>query len=81
MVNVLLASRDDTASLLSSIFYFLARNQETWEKLKAEVRETANSGPVTLTKIHALPYIRAVINEGKPQFQSDHTFFTDTFKP
>ncbi|KAI9037703.1 cytochrome P450 [Aspergillus affinis] len=63
MVNVLLASRDDTASLLSSIFYFLARHQDTWEKLKAEVRQTAHAGPVTLKEVQSLPYLRAVINE------------------
>jgi cytochrome P450 len=65
MVNVLLASRDDTASLLSSIFYFLARNQEVWDKLKAEVREASNASPVTLKKIQGLPYLRAIVSEGK----------------
>ncbi|KAJ5875796.1 cytochrome P450 [Penicillium soppii] len=63
MVNVLLASRDDTASLLSSIFYFLARNQEVWDKLKAEVREASNASPVTLKKIQGLPYLRAIVSE------------------
>ncbi|KAJ5628651.1 cytochrome P450 [Penicillium lividum] len=63
LVNVLLASRDDTASLLSSIFYFLARNKETWNKLKVEVRNAVNAGPVTLKEIQSLPYLRAIVNE------------------
>ncbi|KAI9932015.1 Cytochrome P450 52A3 [Aspergillus wentii] len=37
LVNVLLASRDDVGSLLSSIFYPLARDQVAWQKLKDEV--------------------------------------------
>ncbi|RAL15235.1 cytochrome P450 [Aspergillus homomorphus CBS 101889] len=64
LVNVLLASRDDTASLLSSIVYFLARDKRVWSKLEEEVLDAASGAePVTLRDIQNLPYLRAVVNE------------------
>ncbi|KAL5001261.1 cytochrome P450 [Aspergillus recurvatus] len=37
LLNVLLAARDTTASLLSSVFFMLARHPSVWEKLEREV--------------------------------------------
>ncbi len=37
LLNILLAGRDTTASLLSNTFHVLARRKDIWAKLKAEV--------------------------------------------
>ncbi|KAJ5692275.1 hypothetical protein N7462_001698 [Penicillium macrosclerotiorum] len=37
MLNVFLAGKDMTASLLNSAFYFLVRNPQVWETLRSEV--------------------------------------------
>ncbi|KAI9928657.1 hypothetical protein ASPWEDRAFT_65708 [Aspergillus wentii DTO 134E9] len=66
MVHVMLASRDDTGSLLASCFYFLARDKRAWGKLKAEVTQAVqdhDSTKITIKEIQNLPYLRAVVNE------------------
>ncbi|KAJ5152740.1 uncharacterized protein N7482_009218 [Penicillium canariense] len=39
MLNILLAGRDTTASLLSSAFFYLARNQDVFHRLRREIVE------------------------------------------
>lgn len=70
MLNVLFAARDDPASLLSSIFYLLARDRRVWDKLREEILHCLGSRDVdkeiTAEEIeHDLPYLRHVIHEGK----------------
>ncbi|KAK7921536.1 hypothetical protein PG985_009558 [Apiospora marii] len=45
LLNVLLAARDTTAGLLSSIFYFLARHPDVWRELETEVDELQGRVP------------------------------------
>ncbi|KAE8385394.1 cytochrome P450 [Aspergillus alliaceus] len=65
LVNVLLASRDDVASLLSSIFYLLARDQLAWKKLKEEISHATSlcKDKIGLEEIQRLPYLRGVVHE------------------
>ncbi|OJJ66338.1 hypothetical protein ASPBRDRAFT_138008 [Aspergillus brasiliensis CBS 101740] len=65
MVNVLLASRDDVASVLSSIFYLLARDRVAWRKLKEEVTRKVDqhADNISLKDIQGLPYLRGVLYE------------------
>ena len=70
LLNILLAGRDTTSSLLSSTFYYLARHPRVWQKLREQI--VAHFGTVseplaelTQTSLRAIPYLRYVLNEGK----------------
>lgn len=74
MLNILLAGRDTTASLLSSTFYYLARHPETWKKLRNEIVNVFGDSrrplaEITQSNLREIPYLRYVLNEGKnPKF-------------
>lgn len=61
-LNVLLAGRDTTASLLSHTFFELARNPEVWQKLQSEVSELGGQVPDYET-LKSLKYVKWVLNE------------------
>ncbi|KAL2866907.1 cytochrome P450 [Aspergillus lucknowensis] len=68
MLNILLAGRDTTASLLSSAFFYLSRNPAVWEKLRRviidEFGDSQNpKGQITHARLKDLPYLRYVLNE------------------
>ncbi|KAL3462710.1 cytochrome P450 [Aspergillus heterothallicus] len=68
MLNILLAGRDTTASLLSSTFWYLARHQAVWEKLRRMIVEEFGDaehprGQITHARLKDLPYLRYVLNE------------------
>ncbi|OAV90036.1 hypothetical protein PTTG_06619 [Puccinia triticina 1-1 BBBD Race 1] len=68
-LNILLAARDTTASLLSSCVYELAREStrktEIWKRLKEEVERLGSGidGLLTLDQVREMKYLRAVLNE------------------
>lgn len=65
LLNLLLAGRDTTASLLSNLFFMLARRPEVYDKLAAEIRAvapTAHQAP-RLEDLRSMKYLRACINE------------------
>ncbi|KAF8811334.1 cytochrome P450 monooxygenase CYP63 [Phlegmacium glaucopus] len=64
LLNMLLASRDTTACVLTFITYFLAIHPEAAQRLRAEVLE--HCGPTsfpTFQQFRDMKYMRAVINE------------------
>ncbi|OGM42387.1 cytochrome P450 52A12 [Aspergillus bombycis] len=68
MLNILLAGRDTTASLLSSAFFFLSRHPRVWNKLRGAVIETFGDSQnprdeITHLKLKDTPYLRHVLNE------------------
>ncbi|KAE8355085.1 cytochrome P450 [Aspergillus coremiiformis] len=68
MLNILLAGRDTTASLLSSTFFFMARHPDVWQRLRqAIVDEFGDSqnpkGEITQANLKDIPYLRYVLNE------------------
>lgn len=72
LLNVLHASRDTTAALLSWTVYFLARHPAVWDLLRRDVLNAVGSGPpvsadhdagITHDKIMAVPYLHWVLNE------------------
>ncbi|KAI9372755.1 cytochrome P450 [Aspergillus egyptiacus] len=68
MLNILLAGRDTTASLLSSTFFYLSRNQAAWNKLRQTIiNEFGDSqnprGEITHARLKDIPYLRYVLNE------------------
>ena len=64
LLNILLAGRDTTASLLSNTWFVLSRRPDIWEKLQAEVRELGDETP-TFAQIKEMKYLRYVLNECK----------------
>ena len=64
LLNVLLAARDTTASLLSSIFYLLARHPRVWDTLREEVDQLNGRQPDYDT-LKDMRYLKSVLNESK----------------
>lgn len=61
-LNILLAGRDTTASLLSHTFHVLARRPDIFNKLKAEVDELGGARPDYET-LKSMKYLKYVLNE------------------
>lgn len=69
VLNILLAGRDTTASLLSSAFFYLSRHPDVWNRLRGEVVREFGDNPkindnITHAKLKDIPYLRYVVNEG-----------------
>ncbi len=62
LLNILLAGRDTTASLLSNTWFVLARRPDVWAKLREEVDQLGGMLP-TLEQIKEMKYLRAVLDE------------------
>lgn len=69
-MNVIMAGRSTTASLLSGVFYELSRNSEVHEKLKNEIyehfgRATTDEevSEITFESLKRCAYLRHVLNE------------------
>ncbi|KAI1453317.1 putative N-alkane-inducible cytochrome P450 [Annulohypoxylon moriforme] len=62
LLGVLLAARDSTASMLSSAFYEMSRNQDIWNKLMVEVESLEGRMP-DYESLKEMKYLRAVLNE------------------
>lgn len=63
-MNVLLAGRDTTASLLSNLFFMLGKHSDIWGKLRAEVAVLQGRIP-TYEELQSLKYVQWCINECK----------------
>lgn len=64
LMNVLLAGRDTTASLLSNLFFMLAKNPAIWNRLRREVAGLQGRVP-TYEELRDLKYVLCCINEGE----------------
>ena len=62
LLNVLLAGRDTTASLLSGLFFVISRRPDVWNKLKAEVDQLRGQTP-TFQQLKDMKYLRMTMNE------------------
>ncbi|PYI12009.1 cytochrome P450 [Aspergillus sclerotiicarbonarius CBS 121057] len=68
MLNILLAGRDTTASLLSSAFFYLARHPNVWTRLRRTiVQEFGDAqhpqGNITHARLKDTPYLRYFLSE------------------
>lgn len=61
-MNLLLAGRDTTASLLTNLFFMLAKNPEIWEKVRKEVA-VLEGRPPTYEELRSFRYIHCCMNE------------------
>lgn len=64
LMNVLLAGRDTTASLLSNLFFVLAKNPPIWERLRREVA-FLDGRPPTYEELNDMKYVQCCMNECK----------------
>jgi cytochrome P450 len=62
LLNILLAGRDTTASLLSNVWFTLSQRPDVWAKLREEVDSLGGARP-TYEQIKEFKYLRAVLNE------------------
>ncbi|CAE6436778.1 unnamed protein product [Rhizoctonia solani] len=71
LVNILLAARDTTASLLTFATYLLTQHSNVLNKLRAEILEHVGSdGAPTYDQIKGMKYLRAILNETLRLFPS-----------
>lgn len=67
MLNILLAGRDTTASLLSSSFYYLARYPRVWQRLREEILATfppsESTDSITIARLREVRYLKHFLNE------------------
>ncbi|KAK6454753.1 cytochrome P450 52A12 (DH-ALK2) [Scheffersomyces xylosifermentans] len=76
LLNILVAGRDTTAGLLSFTFMELARNQNIWDKLKAEIYsmfghgENSDIGSITFESLKKCEYLKAILNESLRMYPS-----------
>ncbi|KAL6307165.1 cytochrome P450 [Sparassis latifolia] len=65
-VGLLVAGSDTTSSSLSTMIFYVARNQNVQKRLQAELDAVAGTDPSILpfVDVKSLPYLEAVINEG-----------------
>jgi cytochrome P450 len=64
LMNLLLAGRDTTASLLSNLFFMLARNPKIWNKLRRAVAHLEGRAP-SYEELRSIKYVENCINECK----------------
>lgn len=69
LMNVLLAGRDTTASLLSNLFFMLAKNPAIWNKLRREVAGLQGRTP-TYEELRSLRYVQCCMNECKKKLST-----------
>ncbi|KAI5460917.1 cytochrome P450 [Mariannaea sp. PMI_226] len=62
LINILIAGRDTTASLISNVFFLLSRHPKIWEKLRQDIAQFEGRPP-TFEQIPQCRSIRYVINE------------------
>ncbi|KAL6697041.1 cytochrome P450 [Trichoderma pleuroticola] len=62
VLGLLLAGRDTAASVMSNLFFILARRPDIWQKLQTEVEYLQGRKP-TYDDLRGLKYLRQVIDE------------------
>jgi len=63
LLNVLLAGRDTTASLLSNMFFVVAKRPDVWKKMRDEVERELGGALPTYEQLRNLKYLKYVLNE------------------
>lgn len=62
LLNVLLAGRDTTASLLTNVFFIISQRPDIWAKLQEDVQQLNGALP-TFEQLKDLKYLKGVLNE------------------
>lgn len=80
LMNVLLAGRDTTASLLSNMFFMLAKHPTVWEKLRKEIGGLDGRLP-TYEELRNLKYLKCCMNECKTTWPTYFLFTRTRYLP
>ena len=64
LLTVFVAGRDTTTSLLSSLFFTLAKNPRVWRRLRAEVEPLKGEKP-SFEQLMQMQYFRCCLNESE----------------
>ncbi|KAI9786116.1 MAG: hypothetical protein M1839_007526 [Geoglossum umbratile] len=62
LLNILLAGRDTTASLLSNTFHVISKRPDVWGKLREEVDQLGGRRP-SYEELRSMKYVKYVLNE------------------
>ena len=62
LLNILLAGRDTTASLLTNVWFVLSKRPDLWSKLQAEIATLDGEVP-TFDQMKNLKFLKALLNE------------------
>jgi len=62
LLNILLAGRDTTASLLTNVWFVLANRPDLWTKLQTEINTLGGEEP-TWEQLKDLKFLKALLNE------------------
>ena len=62
LLNILLAGRDTTASLLTNVWFVLSKRPDIWSKLQADIASLDGEVP-TFEELKNLKYLKALLNE------------------
>ncbi|KAF8314508.1 cytochrome P450 monooxygenase CYP63 [Clavulina sp. PMI_390] len=81
LINILLASRDTTACLLSFLIYLLALHPDKLARLREEILSEVPSGAPSYDNVRRLKYLRACLNETLRIFPPVPFNVKDTTKP
>jgi cytochrome P450 len=65
LLSLLLAGRDTTASLISSLFFSIAKRPDIWKKLREEVATELNGQQPVYEQLRNLKYAKYCVNESK----------------
>lgn len=68
LMNVLLAGRDTTASLLSNLWFVLAKRPDVFAKLRREIQETLHGELPKYEQLKNMKYLKYCLNECKSSF-------------
>ena len=79
LLNILLAGRDTTASLLSDTWFVLARRPDIWAKLRKEVDALGGEKP-TYQQIKDMKYLRWVFNECKHKLANSYFDLAESYR-
>lgn len=63
LLNILIAGRDTTASLLSNVWFELSKRPDLWSILRNEIDTTLSGSPPTYEELKDLRYLHAIIRE------------------
>lgn len=66
VISILIAGIDAVASLLSTTFWLLARDERVFQKLRANTLDYIGQEAPTYEQLRSFPYLRNVFNEGEP---------------
>lgn len=64
ILQVLMAAQENTAPLISNVFFLLSRNQSVWQRLRAEV-STLKDANHDQASLQGMKYLRNVLNESE----------------